>query len=317
MVPLAPVTVTVAAPTVAVADAANVSVLAPVVGLGLNVAVTPAGNVPTLRVTLPVKPLTGVTLTALVPDPPTTTLALAADSEKLGWLPFTVRVILVVCVIVPLTPVIVTVAGPVAAEAEAVNVRVLEEVAGFGLKAAVIPAGSVPTLKVTLPVNPPTGVIVTELAPVPPCVTVAFVPESEKSAAAGTVKEMLVVWERLPLEPVTITLAVPVAAVAEAVNVRALVPVVGFGEKLTVTPDGSPLALKVTLPAKPPLGVTVIVLVAVAPRATDTVDGAAERLKSDAPGMVKARVTVWTTAVLPCPLVPVNVIFVVPAGVEG
>ena len=51
--PLVPVTVTVAAPTVAVFDAVNVSVLPadPVTDAGLKLAVTPAGRPPTVRAT--------------------------------------------------------------------------------------------------------------------------------------------------------------------------------------------------------------------------------------------------------------------------
>jgi hypothetical protein len=42
-----------------------------------------------------------------------------------------------------------------------VTVRVEVEVAGLGAKAAAAPAGSPEALNVTLPVNPPEGVIVT------------------------------------------------------------------------------------------------------------------------------------------------------------
>jgi len=84
---------------------------------------------------------------------------------------------------VPLTPLIVTVADPVVAVAEAVKVSVLVPVAGLGLKAAVTPVGKVEAtaLRVTLPVNPPTGPTVTVLVPVPPCNTVAFVADRVKS----------------------------------------------------------------------------------------------------------------------------------------
>ena len=65
-----PVTVTVAGPVVAVLLAVNVSVLLPVVGLGLNAAVTPFGSVDVLKVTLPVNPFCALTVTALVPLAP-------------------------------------------------------------------------------------------------------------------------------------------------------------------------------------------------------------------------------------------------------
>jgi hypothetical protein len=108
-----------------------------------------------------------------------------------------------------------------------------------------------------------------------------------------------------------VTFAVPVVAVADAVKVSVLVPVVGFGENAAVTPEGSPVALRVTLPVKPPAGVTVIVLVAVALRLTVTAVGAAESVKSAAPGIVNARVALCERD----PLTPFRLIFVVPAGV--
>ena len=69
----------------------------------------------------------------------------------------------------------------------------------------------------------------------------------------------------MPEVPVTVTVAVPVVAVLLAVNVRTLVEVVGLVPKLAVTPAGSPDADNVTLPVKPPEGVTVIVLVPLLP----------------------------------------------------
>ena len=55
-VPEVPVTVNVYCPSAAVLLAAKVNVLEPVVGLGENEAVTPAGNPDTERLTLPVNP---------------------------------------------------------------------------------------------------------------------------------------------------------------------------------------------------------------------------------------------------------------------
>src|ERR1700761_3525976 len=49
---------------------------------------------------------------------------------------------------------------------------------------------------------------------------------------------------------------VPAAAELAAVNVRMLVPVVGFGFQSAVTPLGSPDTEKVTLPANPYCGIT-------------------------------------------------------------
>jgi len=75
----------------------------------------------------------------------------------------------------------ITFAAPVVAVLDAVKVKVLVPVVDAGLKLAVTPAGSVPTLSATLPVNPPVGVTVTVLVPVPPWATVALAADSEKS----------------------------------------------------------------------------------------------------------------------------------------
>ena len=64
---------------------------------------------------------------------------------------------------VPEVPTIVIVAFPVLAVLLAVKVRVLVEVAGFGVKAAVTPLGNPVAEKLTLSLKPLTGVIVTVL----------------------------------------------------------------------------------------------------------------------------------------------------------
>jgi hypothetical protein len=79
---------------------------------------------------------------------------------------------------------------------------------------------------------------------------------------------------------VTITVAAPSAALFEAESVSVLVPEVEAGLKLAVTPAGKPLALNATLPEDPPLGVTVIVVVVLAPRVTATDEGDAAMEKS-------------------------------------
>ena len=87
----------------------------------------------------------------------------------------------------------------------------------------------------------------------------------------------------MPEVPVTVTVAVPVVAVLLAVNVRTLVEAVGLVPKLAVTPAGSPDADKVTLPVKPPEGVTVIVLVPLLPWVMVRLAGEAESEKSGVP----------------------------------
>ena len=100
---------------------------------------------------------------------------------------------------------IVTVAGPVVAVELAESVSVLVEVVGFVPKLAVTPAGRPEAESVTLPVNPPMGLTVMVLFPLPPCVTVTLAGEadSEKSGAApqlGNLKLAIRVLQlKLPL----------------------------------------------------------------------------------------------------------------------
>lgn len=76
-----------------------------------------------------------------------------------------------------------------------------------------------------------------------------------------------------------VTVDVPVVAVELAVKVTELVDVVGLVPKLAVTPDGKPEADRVTLPVKPPESVTVMVLLALLPCVTLTLEGEAESEK--------------------------------------
>jgi len=74
-----------------------------------------------------------------------------------------------------------------------------------------------------------------------------------------------VVFDKLPDEPVTVIVTVPVVAVLLAVNVSVLVVAVLLGLNDAVTPLGRPDADKLTLPLKPFCGVTVMVLAPLAP----------------------------------------------------
>jgi hypothetical protein len=103
---------------------------------------------------------------------------------------------------------------------------------------------------------------------------------------------MVVVWLRVPEVPVTVTVAVPTVAVLLAVNVRALVEVVGFVPKLAVTPLGRPEAESVTDPVKPFDGVTVIVLLPLVPCFTVRLAGEADREKLGCAGAFTVRLMV-------------------------
>ncbi len=96
-------------------------------------------------------------------DPCTTVwLAGDADSEKFGG-PFTISVAVVVCVRLPLVPVMVSVELPVGVVLAVVTVMVVEPepVTEEGLKLALASVGSPEALKLTDPLNPFDGVTVT------------------------------------------------------------------------------------------------------------------------------------------------------------
>jgi hypothetical protein len=94
-----------------------------------------------------------------------------------------------------------------------------------------------------------------------------------------TLREIVAEFDKLPEEPVMVTVAVPVVAVLLAVSVNVLVVVAGFVLNVAVTPLGNPDADKVTLPLKPFCGVTVIVLVPAVPCVIVKLLGEAESVK--------------------------------------
>ena len=88
----------------------------------------------------------------------------------------------------------------------------------------------------------------------------------------------MVVFVKLPDVPVIVTGTVPVVAELLAVSFNVLVAVTGFGLNEAVTPLGRPDADKLTPPLKPFCGVTVIVLVPLAPCIRVKLLGDAERV---------------------------------------
>lgn len=173
----------------------------------------------------------------------------------------------VVLVSVPEAPVTVTLTVPVAAVLLAVSVKVLVFVVLAGLKEAVAPLGRPETDKLTLPLKPLSGFSVMVLEPLDPCATVRLVGEAESVKFGGglMVRESVVEFVKLPAVPVMVTVTAPVVAVAVAVSVSVLVPVVLVGLKDAVTPAGKPAADRLTLPLNPLSGLTVMVLVPLAP----------------------------------------------------
>ena len=83
--PDAPAMVTEAVPVVAVLLAVSVSVLVPVVLVGLNEGVTPEGKPEADKLTVPLKPLSALTVMVLVPLAPWTMVRLVGDAESVKF----------------------------------------------------------------------------------------------------------------------------------------------------------------------------------------------------------------------------------------
>ena len=202
-----------AVPTVALEEAVRVRVevalplAGGVTGLVENAAVTPLGRPLALNVVAELNPPVLVMVIVLVPLAPCVTVTEAGDAEmvKFGVVDeFTVNARVVVAVRLPEVPVIVTVADPVVAVLLAVSVSTLVPVVGFVPNAAVTPLGRPEALRVTLPVNPPTSLTVMVLVPLPPCVIVRLLGESDK------VKLGVVVPAKRLIRPVVFGLPHPV-----------------------------------------------------------------------------------------------------------
>jgi hypothetical protein len=156
-----------------------------------------------------------------------------------------------------------------------------------------------PFAKLALPATP--------VEPISPSVQ----PEGSVVTVSGwTVREIVVAFDKLPEVPVMVTVTVPVVAELLAVSVNVLVLVAVLGLKDGVTPLGRPVADKLTLPLKPFCGVTVIVLVPLAPWAIVKLLGDAESVKFGTGTAFTVRETVVAFDKLPD--VPVTVIVTVP-----
>ena len=126
----------------------------------------------------------------------------------------TVREIVVLAVVLPEVPVMVTVDVPALAVLLAVSVSTLEAADDVGLNEAVTPLGSPDAVNVTLPVNPPVSVTVMELVPLLPWITDRLDGEGARVkptvCLALTVRAMVVVaGVSAPEVPVMVTTALP------------------------------------------------------------------------------------------------------------
>jgi hypothetical protein len=119
---------------------------------------------------------------------------------------------------------------------------------------------------------------------------------------------MAVAAVREPEVPVMVTVEVPTAAVALAVNVSVLELVDEAGLKVAVTPLGSPVAANDTLPVNGLTSVTVIVSVPLAPWLIDRADaeGLSVKLPFGAPQVVPFTANDVGTALVVPFQVPLN-----------
>jgi hypothetical protein len=165
----------------------------------------------------------------------------------------------------------------------AVRVSVLEFVVGLTLQELVTLLGKPETARVTLPVNPLTGVTSIESVAVEPATTVICDSADEivklPVEAFVTVREIVVISTSALEVPVMVTVDVPTVAVLLAVSVSTLVLVVGLVANAAVTPVGRPLAASVVLPMKQPTSPTVIVSAPLLPCAIDKADAEAVSVK--------------------------------------
>lgn len=143
-----------------------------------------------------------------------------------------------------------------------------------GAKLTCMPEGTPVALTDTLPVSPPSKVIVKESVGFVPTgkLTVAEEAVIENCGEKATVRLSAAVSVVEPLVPVTVRGYVPGTAVAETVKVSVLPaePETEVGLKAAVTPVGSELRLSATVPLKVPNSLTVTLLVPVVPCTTLT-----------------------------------------------
>ena len=300
-VPEAPVTVRTALPSAALADALMVSEVLRVLDAGLNAAVTPVGNPAIEKLTLAVKLFCGVTVMVLTPLAPAVMLRLAGAAAmlKLGagavlTVNATVAVLLKLPGVPLDVPVIATVEAPIVAELDAVSVRVLVELA-TALKLAATPLGRPEAESVTFPAKPFCGVMAMLLVTDFPRarLRLAGVGDKVNDGVPAMVSAIRSVLDRLPEVPVIVRVDVDPAAELLATTVRMLEVAALAGLNDAVTPAGNPEMLRFTAPLKPCCGLTVMVLLALAPGATVSVEADADRLK---PGELEVDVRLLMSA---------------------
>jgi len=192
----------------------------------------------------------------------------------------TLTLILRVWVNVPDVPVTVTTPLPAVAELPTVRIRLAVPPELTGLNDAVTFFGMLVVAKLTVPLKLPSEPRVMVIGPLPPCGKVIEAGEAVRVKSGTTITNPIgAVWTRLPDVPVIVTVVDALATVEAAVKVTVLVPDVLAGLNEAVTPFGRPVAARLTLLPNPLTGVTVRVLVSLAPGVKLTLVGDAARLK--------------------------------------
>ena len=217
---------------------------------------------------------------------------------------------MVTCDSPPDAPEMVILAVPVDAVVPTVSVNVLVFV--VGLNDAVMPLGKPDADKLTLLLKPPCGVTVMVLVPLVPWTKLRLLGEDErvKSPTGLTVRVIVAVLVKVPDVPVMVTLEVPIVTVAP--TLRVIVVEAGSGLELNdaVTPLGKPDAEKVTLPAKPFRGDTVIPVEPAVPCTMARPVGEAESVKPGC-GVPEAQlVTKFAALTVPMPVAKSQPMFV-------
>src|SRR5436189_284910 len=139
----------------------------------------------------------------------------------------------------------------------------------------VSPSGEDAVVRSTVPAKPPVDCNETVVDPESPA--------GKERSGSNTRTSIVAEWTRVPLVPVIVTAYVPVLF-AVSVQVEVPFPVRLDGTHEVVMPEGTDAAVKLTVPAKPPVDEREIVELADCPIPNDTLVGIAEIPKSGPPG---------------------------------
>ena len=152
---------------------------------------------------------------------------------------------------------------PVFAVLLAERVSVLVSIVLRGMNDAVTPLGKPDAVMLTLESKPFSGVTVIVDVTLPSCARLNEPGDADsvKFGRGVTIRDIVMVCDKLPDIPVMVTVTVPRAAASVAVSVSVLAPFVLLGVNAAVTPLGRPEAERLTLLSKPSNGLTVIPLV--------------------------------------------------------